>query len=200
MAKQAVTVLGVKELERKLAFLAGPVSKRAVVAGIKASFKPLLQGFRQAITSTNLPSAKKTPVGQSQAQAHQHIKREARRSIGARFTKRKRETERAAKVGFKVSQFGKKGATNVKRGKAAKHGPKGVGASVRNIYWFGRGKGGVGSGAKNRVTEGGLATGSMPVMFKNIRQQAMARKGSEAFQAQKRAVKRVIHREARKRV
>ena len=171
MAKSAVTVLGVKELERKLEFLARRVSKKAVVAGMKASFKPLVKGFREAINAANLPNAKHPPVGQSQAQAHQHIKREARRSIGARFTKRKKETERAAKVGFKVSQFGKKGATNVARGKAAKHGPKGVGASVRNIYWFGRGKGGVGSGAMNRHTKGGLATGSMPVMFKNIKQQ-----------------------------
>lgn len=199
MAKQAVTILGVKELERKLEFLARSVSKRAVNAGMKEGMKPLVKGFREAINATTLPNAKNPPVGQSQAQAHQHIKREARRSIGARFTKRRRETERGAKVGFKVSQFGKKGATNVTRGKAAKHGPKGVGASVRNIYWFGKGKGGVGSGAKDRVTKGGLATGSMPVMFKNIRQQVMARKGSESFQAQKRAVTKVIHREARKR-
>lgn len=202
MARAQTQLLGVKQLERKLKYLAGPVSKKAVVAGMREGLKPIAKAFRDSINAITLPQAKQRPVGQSQAAAHQHIKREARRSIGSRFSKLKssRSSVRSAKAGFKVGQIKSVRKKRVEKGKTAKHGPKGVGASVANIHWYARGKKQTGPGAKDRVTKAGHPTGDMPIMFKGVAGMALAAAGGRSLAAQTRAVKRVIHREARKRV
>lgn len=118
-------IVGAKELQIKLRHLAEVGSKRAIVAGIRAAMPPLAKAMRAAINSS---------------EASPELKREARKTIGARFGKTRAIQERHAKVGFGVGMraaaIGRAMTARGKRIAAGKQEKKGVGISAANIHWF----------------------------------------------------------------
>jgi len=186
------TLLGSKELNRKLERLSKSGSKRAIVAGIKASMKPVAKAMRAAINNTP------TPEGWS-GHGFTAIKREARRSIGYRFTKTYRKSIREAVVGVKVGKrktmrqraITKAMEQRTARAGKGKAGGKGVGVSLANIHWFF-------TGTKERHLKSGRSTGEIKPPFKHVTRMALASSAGASLAAARRKIKQVIEREARK--
>jgi hypothetical protein len=180
----AATLLGSKELNRKLKMLAEKSSKKAITAGIRAGMTPIAKAMRAAINSSDA-----SPV----------VKREARKTIGARFGKTRRITERHAKVGFAVGKRAAAVQSAMKaRGKrVAKTGgsrPKGqVGVSAQNIHWFV-----LGTKERHWKTKTGQSTGEIEDVFRNVTKQALATSAGASIAAARRKITQVIEREARK--
>lgn len=165
-------LLGDKELDRKLRRLGEKSSKKAIVAGIRASMTPIAKAMRAAINAS---------------EASPELKREARKSIGARFGKVfGRSDVREAKVGFSVGKKQKK----LKKTGGGKSG--GVGVSARNIHWFVL-------GTDEREHKSGRATGQIANVFGQVTRLAMAGSAAASLAAARKKIKQVIEREARKR-
>ena len=166
------TLLGDKELIRKLDRLSKSGSKRAIVAGIQAGMTPIAKAMRAAINA---------------ADASPGLKRQARKTIGARFAKAYKQSKvREAKVGFAV---GKKKKTIVKA--VAAHEGSGVGISAANIHWFVL-------GTDERKRKSGASTGKIEGVFGDVTRQALATSAPASLAAAKKKIKQVIEREARK--
>lgn len=174
------TLLGSKELNRKLDRLSKSGSKRAIVGGIRAGMTPIARAMRAAINTSD---------------ASPELKREARKTIGARFDKKRYSDVRQARVGFSV---GKKKKT-IQRAQAArgkrvaegKSGGGGVGISAANIHWFVL-------GTDERQTKSGRRTGKIKGVFGNVTRQALASSAGASLAAARRKIRQVIEREARK--
>jgi hypothetical protein len=180
VGRGGAALLGDKELDRKLKRLAANSSKKAITAGIRAGMAPIAKAMRAAINSTSASS---------------ELKREARKTIGARFGKTRKIQERHAKVGFGVG----KRAAAVKRAKAARQkrieggrsGGGGVGISAANIHWFVL-------GTDERHQESGHPTGQIANVFGDVTRLAMAGSMAASVHAARRKITQVIEREARK--
>ncbi len=174
-------LLGDKELERKLKHLSRRGSKRAITAGIRASMTPIARAMRAAINSSD---------------ATAELKRAARASIGARFGKTRRITERRAKVGFSV---GKKAKQIRAAYRSKKVDGKGVGISAANIHWFVLGtdertlKKGSARGPK-----AGHPTGKLVGVFGDVTRHAMAGSMAASVAAARKKISQVIEREAKR--
>lgn len=175
------TLLGDKDLERKLRHLSRRGSKRAITAGIRGSMVPITRAMRAAINATA---------------ASPELKRAARASIGARFGKTRRITERHAKVGFSV---GKK-ARNIRAAyRSKKVGGKGVGVSAANVYWFVLGTDErVLKKGSERGPKAGHPTGQIANVFGDVTRLAMAGSMAASVAAARKRITQVIEREARK--
>lgn len=168
-------LIGDKELDRKLAYLGGKGSRKAVRAGIRAGLGPIARAFRSAIQSTS-------DVGTD-------LKREAKKSIGSRYGKVKRGIyagQVQARVGFAV---GKKRA-KLKKTSEGKSG--GVGISAANIHWFVLGT------EERRHKASGHPTGKVEAVFISVADEAVAHSGHASMTAARKKIKQVIEREARK--
>ena len=175
------TLLGSKALSRKLDRLATSGSKRAIEAGIRAGMQPIARAMRAAINGTS--------------EASPELKREARKTIGARFGKTRAINVRHAKVGFSV---GKRKAhiqravkARSKRIEAGKSGGRGVGISAANIHWFVL-------GTKERHHDSGHRTGKVESAFRGVTRQAMASSAGASLAAARKKISQVIEREAQK--
>lgn len=165
-------LLGDKALTRKLDRLSKSGSKKAIVAGIRASMTPIAKAMRAAINAS---------------EASPKLKREARKTIGARFAKGfKQRNVREAKVGFSV---GKKKKAIAKA--TAAHEGGGVGLSAANIHWFVL-------GTDERQQKSGKATGKIEGVFGDVTRQALATSAPASVAAARKKIKQVIEREARK--
>lgn len=194
------TLLGSKELNRKLERLSKSGSKRAIVAGIRASMRPVARAMRAAIQSTPMPTGW-SPEG------FNAIKREAKRSIGYRFSKTYRTNIREAVVGVKVAKkaamrqraITKAMEQRTARAEKGKAGGKGVGISLANIHWFFLGtKKRVLTKGSARGPKAGHPTGKMQPVFKHVTRMALASSASASLAAARRKIKQVIEREGRK--
>jgi len=176
------TLLGDKELTRKLAHLSKKGSKKAIGAGVRAGMKPIVKALRAAI---------------NMAPASPELKREAHKTIGARFGKIKRIQERHAKVGFSVGKraaaIKRAVAARGKRIAAAGKSGGGVGISARNIHWFVL-------GTDERAQKSGHPTGKIANMFGDVTRLAFASSMVASVNAARKKIHQVIQREARKKV
>lgn len=179
-------VIGHKILDRKLGRLATTASDKAITAGVRAMMTPIAKAMRSAVNAATVPRKKS------------HLKAEARKSIGSRFTAPKMGKRRGikeAKVGFSVGKAGKA----VKRAKAArgkrlakgKGGGKGVGISAQNIHWFVL-------GTAERQHKSGHPTGKIDPVFEDVTRIAFAASLGASINAAAQKIKQVIHKEARK--
>jgi hypothetical protein len=186
------TLLGDKELTRKLDRLSKSGSKKAIVAGVKAGMTPIAKAMRAAIQSTNMPAGW-SPDGFTA------IKREAKRSIGYRFTRTYRTSIREAVVGVGVAKrmamrakaIGKAIEQREKRAEKGKAGGKGVGVSLANVHWFFL-------GTKKRSHDSGHPTGRIEAPFNHVTRMALATSAPASVAAARKKIKQVIDREARK--
>jgi hypothetical protein len=176
------TLLGDKQLERKLKHLSHRGSKRAITAGIRAGMTPIAQAMRAAINS---------------ADASAELKREARKTIGARFGKTRKISERHAKVGFAVGKRQKQIKTAQKG--HGERGGGGVGISAANIHWYVM-------GTDERVLKKGSArgpkaghpTGQIANVFGEVTRLALAGSMQASVAAARKKISQVIEREAKK--
>jgi len=181
-------LLGDKELDRNLRKLGEKSSKKAIVAGIRASMRPIATAMRRAI---------------NQAIADPELKAEARKTIGARFARKYKSDLREAKVGFGV---GKKRAKQKATGQGQS---AGVGLTSRTVHWFVL-------GTKERrlkkphtaafIDDEGklifrrvLSTGKVAAVFADVTRNVVASTGEKSLAAARKKIKQVIEREARKR-
>ena len=174
------TLLGPKELNRNLDRLSRSGSKRAIVAGIRAGMQPVARAMRAAINAS---------------EASPELKREARKTIGARFNKTRHSQVREARVGFsvgkKVKQIRGAQAARGKRIEAGKSGGSGVGVSAANIHWFVL-------GTDERHQKSGHPTGQIANVFGNVTRLALTASTGPSLAAARRKITQVIEREARK--
>lgn len=168
-------LLGKPELDRKLNHLSGKASKRAIVAGIKASLIPIARAMRTGVNASS---------------ASHELKKAARQSIGSRFTRKRWESVREAKVGFAV---GKSKKSVAKRSAKRGEGRPGAGVSASNIHWFVL-------GTDERTTKSGKSTGRIEGVFAGVTDAAVGAAGQASLAAASKKIQQVIHREARKRV
>jgi hypothetical protein len=184
------TLLGDKDLEQRLTHLGRRGSKRAITAGIRASMTPIVKAMRAAINTAPLSALK----GEGD---HARLKREARRTIGARFGKTRKIRERHAKVGFGVGKRQKQ-IQAAQKGHA-KRGGGGVGISAANIHWFvlGTGKRTLKEGSE-RGPKAGHPTGQIANVFGKVTQLAFAGSARASVEAARKKITQVIHREAKK--
>lgn len=178
----AEALLGSKELDRKLNKLSKKSSKKALVAGIRAGMTPLVRAMRSAIKNSK---------------ASTELKREARRAIGARFGKTRKENVRVAKVGFGVGKRGAQLRTTY-RAKAKKAGGKrggkrgGVGISGANVHWFVLGT------VERQKESTGQETGSIDDVFGDVTRKALSAATQSMVDAARRKITQVIEKEAAK--
>jgi hypothetical protein len=195
---KAAELLGDRELKRKLDRLSRKGSKKAIEAGVRAGMQPVAKAMRAGINMTS--------------DASPELKREARKTIGARIVKATKKEERQGKVGFKVGKrkaaIGKAVAAREKRiAKGAKGG--GVGVSAANVHWFvlgtkkrkldspvvaaiGRTKGG------DMIIRRVQQTGKVGPVFGDVTRQAVASASGAFFATAKQKTLQVIQKEAKK--
>ncbi|KKK76871.1 hypothetical protein LCGC14_2859270, partial [marine sediment metagenome] len=129
------------------------------------------------------------------SEASPELKREARKTIGARFAKRRHSQVREAKVGFSVGKKKKAiqraQAARGKRIEAGKSGGGGVGFSAANIHWFVL-------GTDERHQKSGKPTGKVEGVFGGVTRQALASSAGASLAAARRKISQVITREAKK--
>jgi hypothetical protein len=180
-------ITGLRAVERKLNRLATTSSKKATVAGHRASMTTIAKAMRSAVNASD---------------ASTFLKREARKSIGARFSKGMAKELTLAKVGFSVGKKAKQvKSAQAARGKrlgAGKGGGRGVGISAANIHWFVLGtkkrrtKSGFGSGEKG--------TGQIANVFGDVTRLAFAASHRAAVVAARKKIWAVMKKEAMRRV
>ena len=159
------TVTGDKRLDRRLANLGKRGATRAITAGVRAGLTPVARALRRAINASSVST---------------QVKREARKTVGKRFKRKRGSKIREAKVGFAVGKKVKK-----------ESGKKGVGISSNNIHWFVL-------GTEQRSTKNGRDTGQIEDMFSGLCQQALDRSKQAAMDAARAKISQVIKREAKK--
>lgn len=174
------TVLtGDKRVDAKLRHLSHAGSKRAITAGIRASMAVMRKALRAAINASD---------------AEPELKKAARESIGSRFSKKKRETQRNAVVGFSVGKRTGSGAKML----PARDGQPGVGIDHRNIHWFV-----LGTTVRHTKGEGQRIRkkahrGSIEPIFGDVTSEALISSGGAAIAAARQAIKAAIAIEAKK--
>jgi len=128
--------------------------------------------------------------------ASPELKREARKTIGARFGRTRAIDVRHAKVGFSVGKRAaavrRAKAARTKRIEAGKSGGGGVGISAANIHWFVL-------GTDSREHKSGHPTGQIANIFGEVTRLAFATSAMASVHAARKKISEVIKREARKR-
>ena len=163
-------VIGADALNAKLISLAKNTSKKAARAGISAGLRVVAKAIRQAINASDAPA---------------DVKRQARKTIGSRFGKRKGGPGRGrieARAGFAVGK---------KRQPPTARRSRGVGLGVQDVHWFVL-------GTQERATKSGHATGKIDAMLSEAVRTAVGMSGDTALSAARAAVARVIERDARR--
>jgi len=168
-------VTGDKQIQRKLARFEKRTAKKALTAGVKAGQTKVRKAMRAAINASD---------------ASADLKREARKSIGSRFTRggvarTGKVTARVSKVGFSVAKKHKK------LKKTGEGRSRGVGVSAANIHWFVL-------GTNERQHDSGHPTGRIENVFGDVTRQAVAASSGQALAAARAKVTQVIQREARR--
>lgn len=184
MALFGASLTGDKALDRKLAALGPKTSTKAVTAGVNAGLRAVGKAMRSAVNA---------------ADASPNLKREARKTIGSKFSKAKRgevKGRKVAKVGFGVGRTKAKIARSQtargKRMRAGKTKGRGVGVSAQNIHWFVL-------GTKERTSKSGKAFGKIDDAFIDVTDMAIASSKQASLAAAKKKIGQVILNEARKR-
>ena len=168
-------ISGDRQIDRQLRRLEARTAKKALTAGIKAGQMKVAKAMRAAINATD---------------ASADLKREARKSIGSRFTRggvarTGKITARVSKVGFSVA---KKHKTLKKTGEGRS---RGVGISAANIHWFVL-------GTKDRHHDSGKSVGRIEAVFGDVTEKAFTASKGAALEAARAKVTQVIQREARR--
>jgi len=174
-------LLGDKDLTRAIDRLVTRGSKRAITAGIRAGMVPVARAMRAAVQAST---------------ASPELKREAKRSIGARFGKTRKIKQRHAKVGFAVGKRKRAVHSAMRaRGKriaGGKQADRGVGISSANIHWFVL-------GTDPRQTKAGRFTGQIANVFGDVTRLAYAGSAVAMVEAARAKIWQVIKKEATRR-
>ncbi len=193
-----IIITGLKAVERKLNRLATTASKKATVSGHRASMTTIAKAMRSAVNQADFSAFV------TKEESHTFLKREARKAIGARFSKGVAKELTLAKVGFSVGKRAKQvKSAQAARGKrlgAGKGGGKGVGVSAQNIHWFVL-------GTKKRFLKKGSAggpkaghpTGRIASVFGGVTRLAFVASHQAAVVAARKKIWAVIKKEALKR-
>lgn len=170
----AEVLIGAKELERRLAYLAGEGSSRVARAGTSAMATPLKQGIRRQVNAASVDPGMKKAV---------------RTTIGSKV-KRNADGSYGLKAGLGVGKPSK--AKKAKARERASGSRPGVGISSANIHW-------VILGTANRRTKGGAYRGRLPAQFAGVVPNGVASAIPAAMEKSAEKAKIALHKEALKR-
>jgi hypothetical protein len=124
VAQSGAVLTGDKELDKALRELGRRGTKRVMVSGVRAALTVISRAARREVNATDVD----TPEAAS-------LKAGMRKVLGARFTKKRHESERNALVGFGVGLTKSKRDTRLSKGTSAAN-PKSVGVTTSTKHWF----------------------------------------------------------------